>query len=245
MIGVHMGLAAHPPPPAWSMMRRALGSVTATLVVTMAVAVLSTAPVAANSGDINDYYGRINSFRTANGLAPLAIDGALAASSQSWAQQMAATGVLAHDPGLGSAVSGWLKLGENVGFGGGNGPIWDAFLASPGHAANLLDPEFTHMGVGVVYNGSTQWTAHRFMKSGAAPAPAPPPTAPAQAPAPPPTAAPTPTPTEAPPATAPAAPESAPPDNAEPETASGSEPRPTPADPGRVREVLTALRVLG
>ena len=40
----------------------------------------------------------------------------------------------------------------------------NAFIASPGHYANIVDPEFTHIGVGVVWDGSRLFTTHRFMK---------------------------------------------------------------------------------
>lgn len=58
----------------------------------------------------------------------------------------------------------WAKLGENVGTGPDVGSIMQAFIASPGHYANIVDPEFTHVGVGVVWDGNRMYTTHRFMK---------------------------------------------------------------------------------
>lgn len=58
----------------------------------------------------------------------------------------------------------WAKLGENVGTGPDVGSIMNAFVASPGHYANIVDPEFTHIGVGVVWDGNRMYTTHRFMK---------------------------------------------------------------------------------
>ncbi len=228
------------------MVRRLLASLVATLVAALAIAVFSAAPAGANAGD---YYSRINSLRASNGLGSLQVDGTLAGTAAGWTSHMASTGVLAHDPNLGSGVSGWLKLGENVGYGDNTDVIWNAFLNSPAHRNNLLDPEFTHIGVSVVVDGSgTQWTTHRFMKVGGAPAPAPAPTAPpATAPAPAPAPAPT-----APPATAPVAepapapvPEATPAGLDTPPEPPTPPPTPPPADPGRVSQVLTALRALG
>ena len=34
----------------------------------------------------------------------------------------------------------WAKLGENVGTGPDVGSVMDAFIASPGHYANIVDP---------------------------------------------------------------------------------------------------------
>ena len=58
----------------------------------------------------------------------------------------------------------WAKLGENVGTGPDVGSVMSAFIASPGHYANIIDPEFTHIGVGVVWDGNRMFTTHRFMK---------------------------------------------------------------------------------
>ena len=52
----------------------------------------------------------------------------------------------------------------------------DAFIASPGHYANIVDPEFTHIGVGVIRdpdNPARLFTTHRFMKLQNAPDPEP------------------------------------------------------------------------
>lgn len=177
-----------------------LTAVITTLAVLVGVLALVAAPANAAAPDrapgasTSTYYSMINNLRTSRGLAPLTIDSALAASAQSWAGHMSTTDTLAHDPALGSAVTGWSKIGENVGMGPSADLIWAAFIASPGHLSNLLDPAFTHMGVGVVTNGPKEWTTHRFMaRAGSV---TPPPTAP------PTTAAPVVT---APPATAPPA----------------------------------------
>lgn len=184
----------------------AIVTVTAVLIGVLAVAV---APADASGADrsASSYYSLINDLRASHGLGPLAIDNALAGSAQSWAQHMADTGTLSHDPALGSAVSGWTKLGENVGTGPNVDQIWQAFLRSPGHLDNLLDPAFTHMGVGFVIDGTSQYTTHRFMTKAGSAATTPSPTAPPVT-ASPTTAAPTPTapPPTAPPITVPANP---------------------------------------
>ncbi len=45
----------------------------------------------------------------------------------------------------------WTKLGENVGTGPSNDPIWNAFVNSAHHYANIVDPDFNRVGVGVAY----------------------------------------------------------------------------------------------
>jgi hypothetical protein len=51
-----------------------------------------------------------------------------------------------------------------VGFGPTVKELMNAFIASPGHYKNLVDPTFTHIGVGTVrtQNGML-YTAHEFM----------------------------------------------------------------------------------
>jgi uncharacterized protein YkwD len=49
------------------------------------------------------------------------------------------------------APSTWLKLGENVGYGGTIAAIHEAYLNSPGHRANIMDPTFTEIGAAAVW----------------------------------------------------------------------------------------------
>src|SRR3954453_5287766 len=91
------------------------------LVVVLAVAVLSVASVSATSAapaprsDSSSYFVLLNAERSAHGLAPLRMSSDLVALAQSWATHMASTDLLAHNPQLTSAVTGWRSVGENVG----------------------------------------------------------------------------------------------------------------------------------
>jgi hypothetical protein len=91
---------------------------------------------------------------------------------------MAKSGQLAHTTNLGSKVSGWKRLGENVGRGPNLRDIETAFMASPSHRENILDPDFSQFGVGVTWDGKEYfYVAVVFRQpSGAATAPAPTPT---------------------------------------------------------------------
>lgn len=113
------------------------------------------------------FVGLINELRAEEGLAPLSINAELTRESRQWAVQLRSNNELSHAADLSVGVTTvWLKLGENVGV----GPIdriddlFDAFVASPDHLANLLDPSFEAVGVGVVYDDEGRmWTTHRFM----------------------------------------------------------------------------------
>jgi hypothetical protein len=174
---------------------RALSAVLAVLLAATITLVLPASPASAN--DVPSWLSRLNSFRQSQGLSPFTLDPQLSGLAQQQSQVMANNGALSHTPNLAAGVSAnWTKLGENVGMGMNLDIIMNAFLSSAPHLANLRDPGFTHIGIGVVIVGNTQWVTHRFMGVASAPAPAP-------APEPPPvTAPPAPRPT-APPTTRP------------------------------------------
>jgi len=129
------------------------------------------APASATTAPEQDYVNRINQFRASLGLNPLAIDANLEALARDHTSTMIATNTFAHTSDLAAGVTTpWLKLGENIGRGSSTASIWPLFLASPGHYANLADPAYTHVGVGVMVDGNgVQWTTHRFMQASAPP----------------------------------------------------------------------------
>ena len=89
-----------------------------------------------------------NTARVSAGLAPLTINAQLSAVAQAWANKLAAAGALSHNPGLRTQVTDWTVLGENVGMAGDVPTVQNAFMHSPEHKANILDPRYTQMGVG-------------------------------------------------------------------------------------------------
>ena len=141
---------------------------------------------AALAGQVQDLTAMTNADRTAQGLRALSTADDLQRVAQQKADDMARTKRLAHSTGLGTKVSGWQRLGENVGRGPTLQEIETAFMASPSHRQNILDRAFTQLGVGVTYDGKDYlYVAVIFRQpSGATATPAP---APAPAPAPTPT----------------------------------------------------------
>jgi uncharacterized protein YkwD len=204
-----------------------------TAVLMAAVLVLGTPATAgaADNGAEGQFVAAINSIRAQNGLGPVHVYGELQGVARNWTDQMVANGGISHNPNLGGDVSAnWRKLGENVGVGHSVDSLMNAFVNSPAHYRNIVDPAFNYIGVGVSYgDDGRMYTTHDFMalddgSNEPAPDPAPAPAPRRQASA----------------APAPSAPESAP---AEP--AAPAPPPPPPAAPLRVKAVLTALRVVG
>jgi hypothetical protein len=173
------------------------------LVVVVAALLAGVTVTPADAQDpATDFVARINAERANAGLPALAVAGDLADVARRHTERMAAENRLYHNPNLGSEVSNWQRLTENVGRGGSVANLHTAFMSSASHRANILDAQVTQVGVGVVVAGDTMWVTQVFRLPQSAPAPAPAPPAPAPSPAAP--APPAPAPPPAPAAPAPA-----------------------------------------
>ncbi|MCP4084401.1 MAG: CAP domain-containing protein [Actinomycetia bacterium] len=123
------------------------------------------APVGAqlDTGAEGAMVGSVNSMRASKGLPGLASDGNLTAKARSWAKSMADSGNLAHSGMIHGLVGAWNTAGENVGYGASSSSVMSAFSGSSGHYANIVNANFTHIGVGVyVDDNGTLWTTHLF-----------------------------------------------------------------------------------
>jgi hypothetical protein len=131
--------------------------------------VASASPAVAASDPAQDMLARTNQARADAGLGPLQWDGAAANVARAWTQNMANTGVLAHNPNLVSQINGsvtnqWSRIGENVGYGGDTATLQNAFMNSPGHRANIMG-DYNRLGVGAVYDGAGRlWLTLDFVK---------------------------------------------------------------------------------
>ncbi len=150
-----------------------MGATARTTILVLATVMLATLMPVVASASVDpasaeyQFIDLINRERTSRGLAPLAnhIDLVVAARKQATAIRDA--GSLFHSPNLGSVTTGWTKLGENVGYGGTVSGLHAAFMNSPSHRSNLLDPAYTHVGLGVAVQNSTIWVVEVFMQSSA------------------------------------------------------------------------------
>ena len=102
----------------------------------------------ASASPAGDLATATNTARVSAGLAPLTVNAQLSTVAQAWANRLAAAGVLSHNPALQTQVTNWTVLGENVGMAGDVPTVQSAFMASPHHRANILDPRYTQMGLG-------------------------------------------------------------------------------------------------
>ena len=103
-----------------------------------------------------------NAARSQNGLAPFDYNGQLAAAAQAKADHMKANGYFEHTAPDGT--TGWffiaqqgysyITAGENLAATNESSTaVVDGWMNSPGHRANLLNPQFTEVGYGIVFFG--------------------------------------------------------------------------------------------
>ena len=106
-----------------------------------------------------------NQLRRSQGLGALATNGELVSVARRWSANMAAAGTISHNMNLPHEVSlYWSKLGENVGVGSTVDSIQTAFINSPHHYENLVDPLFNYVGIGVVDSGGKIYVTVDFMQ---------------------------------------------------------------------------------
>jgi hypothetical protein len=136
----------------------------------LVMAAVVPSQAAASAGEEASFIAEVNATRASVGLPALLPDVQLTSLARTWASAMrdgtcGEGNFICHASPISANVThSWAKLGENVGTGPDVSAIMNAFIASPGHYANIIDAEFTHMGVGVVWDGNRMFTTHRFMK---------------------------------------------------------------------------------
>ena len=156
----------------------------ATLVATVAPALgalvpqMATAPAAATEQTVNAVHlngyeaglaARINGVRRAAGLRALVVVPGATDVARRWAWHLARAQALSHNPNLVSALAhagsgAWTEIAENVGVAGSTDPasLFQAYMASPPHKANILDAQARYLGVGVVERNGLAWNTLDF-----------------------------------------------------------------------------------
>lgn len=106
----------------------------------------------------------INSARTNHSRAALSFSEGLSNYARRHSATMAAKNKLYHNSYLASWLSNWnwRILGENVGVGSTVYGLHRAFMASPGHKANIMDRRFRNVGVGIVSANGRIWVTIIF-----------------------------------------------------------------------------------
>jgi hypothetical protein len=111
----------------------------------------------------------VNQERANHGLPPLVMDDRLLTAAQGHALDMATNNFMSHTGSDGSSArdrivaAGYTgpSWGENVAAGFSTpGSVVSAWMGSPGHRANILNPGFEHIGVGWSWSGATVYGSY-------------------------------------------------------------------------------------
>lgn len=125
-------------------------------------------PAARASAEQQALIDATNRYRARHGLHPLRPMPQLNSLSQDWANTMARDGRVRHRPNYQNRFPrGWRMAAENVAMvrPGDNADQIVAFWAtSPGHRANMLRPDATHIGVGVAYGAGGKFAVQDFAR---------------------------------------------------------------------------------
>jgi hypothetical protein len=127
-------------------------------------------PAGASPAIEDEFFTLLNQLRIQHGKPGLVDNTRMASWARDWSNQMATSNKLAHDPDLVgdlklSLLPGqtWYRAAENVGVGYTARSLHDAFVASPGHFANMVG-DHNSVGIGVVERNGKIWVTVRFAK---------------------------------------------------------------------------------
>ncbi|MBE9136252.1 CAP domain-containing protein [Nodosilinea sp. LEGE 07088] len=152
----------------------ALATVTVGSVVSTPIAVGQAAPAPMTQTDIplaEELLRLVNAERQRVNLPPLVLNEQLTTAAQGHAQDMATSGRLSHAGSNGSTMRSridatqydWSTIGENVAFGQPTATaVMTAWMNSPGHRQNILNPAFTELGIGHAVAASRPYWVQTF-----------------------------------------------------------------------------------
>ena len=152
-------------------MKRLALALATLLLAASAVVGVSTPATAAPADSL---YSLVNQERAAKGLPALVRNASIEAVAVNWANQMAASGKMQHNPDYSSQIpGGWTAAAENVAQGQHTAAQMNAdWMNSPGHRANILG-DFTSIGIAFVTANGTTWGVQDFAKYAAQASPSP------------------------------------------------------------------------
>src|SRR4051812_25586835 len=113
----------------------------------------------------------INHARAARGIRQLSAVAGTTDVAHGWSCRLASLRSLSHNPSLGSQLdshgsSNWTTYGENVGMessSAGADALFHAYMNSPPHRANILDPDYKYIGIYTKRTSALRWNTLDFV----------------------------------------------------------------------------------
>jgi uncharacterized protein YkwD len=146
--------------------RRSLAAVLTALSLVLAAFVTGAAtagPAGATSVE-DTFTAKLNYARHSRGIPRLTVRSSLVTVARAQAHRMADRNTLYHNPNLTTDVTNWRWVGENVGYGPDALTVHVAFMQSAPHRANILDRDYTEVGIGAVVVNGRVWVAEVFRR---------------------------------------------------------------------------------
>jgi len=149
-------------------MKKNIANIAQTTAIIAIISVMALAPSvqaaqATQSEMEQQAFDTINQKRAARGLSPLVFRADILPVARAHSQDQARRNCLSHTDTYGRSAGDrldavsipWMRFGENVGLCKGYSNlcqmVCDAWVASPGHAANIFDPNLVESAVGVAH----------------------------------------------------------------------------------------------
>lgn len=115
----------------------------------------------------------VNAERVKRGIPELKWDDKLQQSARKHTQRLADNRTLSHqfsgEPNVQSRIAEtglhFSASAENVASATNSEDLHVALMTSPGHRANILNPKYTAVGIGVVYSGDTYYATQNFVRA--------------------------------------------------------------------------------
>lgn len=138
----------------------------------------SPGPVGADRAAAARMLSWIDEERARHDLPPLAATEDMTAVAEAWSATMAEMHSMEHNPRFGEQLCCWAVATENVAYGEAyrvrlpgdpvervTRELHEELLASPGHRANLLDPDVDQIGIGIHLDAAgTVWITQNFRR---------------------------------------------------------------------------------
>jgi uncharacterized protein YkwD len=166
---------AHPEPPGSDQMRTKPAAIAISILGAIFATIVFTGQAASAASYTTSSYGSrllalVNQARSSHGLGTLSWASGTSSVAISWTDHLAQAHALSHNPNLGPQLeshgsANWTIYGENVGEAPSNSPdeLFNAYMQSPEHRANILETRYRFIGLGVVFTGSTAWNTMDFV----------------------------------------------------------------------------------
>jgi uncharacterized protein YkwD len=123
-----------------------------------------TAPPETAPPEVGDATGAslaaLNATRANAGLAPVALNSEMSGFALSWSQEMSSSG-FRHSDGPYAENIAWTS-DDSLSAAAAGAYFNDAWVNSPGHFANMTNPNWTEVGIGLHRESSGWWATHVF-----------------------------------------------------------------------------------